>query len=56
MDLRTAEQLNGKLWQHAKAGALLCFLIASLLLLVSLLSPMPEEISNAVAATTSALR
>jgi hypothetical protein len=56
MDLRTAEQFNDKLWQHAKAGALLCLLIASLLLLASLLSPSPEETGNVMAATTSALR
>jgi hypothetical protein len=58
MDLRTAEQLNGKLWQHAKVGALLCFFVASLLLLASLLSPSGEESGNGVGvnATTSAIR
>jgi hypothetical protein len=58
MDLRTAEQLNGKLWQHAKVGALLCFFVASLLLLVSLISAGGEESDNAagVNATTSAIR
>jgi hypothetical protein len=58
MDLRTAEQLNGKVWQHAKVGALLCFFVASLLLLASLLSPGGEESGNGagVNATTSAIR
>jgi hypothetical protein len=58
MDLRTAEQLNGRLWQRAKVGALLCFLVASLLLLASLLSPGTEPTGNAtgVGATTSSIR
>ena len=58
MDLRTAEQLNGKLWQHAKVGALLCFFVASLLLLVSLLSPGGEEpgTGGGLGATTSSIR
>ena len=57
MDLRTAEQLNGRLWQRAKVGALLCFL-ASLLLLASLLSPEPDQPGNAtgISATTSSIR
>ena len=58
MDLRTAEQLNGKLWQRAKVGALLCFFVASLLLLASLLSPGSEERGNAggISPTTSSIR
>ena len=58
MDLRTAEQLNGKLWQRAKVGALLCFFVASLLLLASLLSPGGEETGPAggMSATTSSIR
>jgi len=58
MDLRAAEQLNGKLWQHAKLGALLCFFVASLLLLASLISPGSEESGNAggIPPTTSSIR
>jgi hypothetical protein len=58
MDLRTAEQLNGRLWQRAKVGALLCFFVASLLLLASLLSPEPDQPGNAtgISATTSSIR
>ena len=58
MDLPTAEQLNGKHWQHAKVGALFCFFVASLLLLASLLSPGSEPTGNAtrVGATTSSIR
>jgi hypothetical protein len=58
MDLRTAEQLNGRLWQRAKVGALLCFLVASLLLLASLLSPDADQTGNATgsSATTSSIR
>jgi hypothetical protein len=58
MDLRTAEQLNGRLWQRAKVGALLCFFVASLLLLASLLSPDADQTGNAtgISATTSAIR
>jgi len=50
------EQGNGRHWQHAKAGALLCFFIASLLLLASLLVPSPEDAGNAEPAATRALR
>ena len=58
MDLRTAEQLNGKLWQHAKAGALLCFFVASLLLLASLLTAGSDEVGSTGGAspTTSSIR
>jgi hypothetical protein len=56
MDLRTAEQRNGRHWQPAKAGALLCFFIASLLLLAALLFPSPEQAGSVVTAATSALR
>jgi hypothetical protein len=54
MDLRTAEQLNGKLWQRAKVGALLCFLVASLLLLASLLSPGLDHPADKALGPTSA--
>jgi hypothetical protein len=53
VDLRTAEQLNGKFWQRAKVGALLCFLVASLLLLASLLSPRADPTGSAAAMTSS---
>ena len=58
MDLRTAEELNGRLWQRAKVGALLCFLVASLLLLASLLAPDADQTGNAtgISATTSSIR
>jgi hypothetical protein len=57
VDLRTAEQLNGKLWQRAKVGALLCFLVATLLLLASLLSPRADPTGRAAAgAMTSSIR
>lgn len=39
MDLFSAEQLNGKLWQAAKLGAFLCFAVACGLLGASLLLP-----------------
>jgi hypothetical protein len=58
MDLRTAEQLNGRVWRCAKVGALLCFFLASLLLLASLLSPDADQTGNAtgLSATTSSIR
>ena len=37
MDLFAAEQLNGKLWNLAKQGAFMCFLVACALLGASLM-------------------
>jgi hypothetical protein len=39
MDLFSAEQLNGKLWNAAKLGAFLCFAVACGLLGASLILP-----------------
>ncbi len=49
MDLPRAEQLNDRLWQHAKVAALLCFLLANLLLLASLLSPAADTAGGVAA-------
>jgi hypothetical protein len=47
MDLRAAEQLNGKLWNGVKLGAFLCFLVAGVLLVTSLFVPPPPHTGNA---------
>jgi len=44
MDLFNTQQLNGELWNKAKLGALLCFVLAGVLLALSLLSPRSAEI------------
>ncbi|KAB2917088.1 MAG: hypothetical protein F9K29_10555 [Hyphomicrobiaceae bacterium] len=46
MDLLTAEQLNGKLWNYAKSGAVLCFVVASALLVASLFLPPPTQVGS----------
>lgn len=42
MDLFATEQLNGKLWTFAKQAALMCFLVACVLLGTSLVLWQPE--------------
>lgn len=47
MDLHTAQQLNGRLWNGAKLAALLCFVVAGILLATSLiLTPPPVGASR----------
>ncbi len=46
MDLLTAEQLNGKLWNYAKSGAVFCFVVASVLLVASLFLPPPAQVGS----------
>ena len=43
MDLQSATRTNGKRWQVARIGALLCFGLASGLLVLSLAAPSLAE-------------
>jgi hypothetical protein len=47
MDLFTAEHLNGKLWNLAKQGAFLCFVVSCALLGASLVVPGSGVFENA---------
>jgi hypothetical protein len=54
MDLRTAEQLQGTLWQYMKICAFFCFFVAGALLLTSLLRPHPPLSGLEAAQSTTA--
>jgi hypothetical protein len=46
MDLLTAERLNGRAWNWAKVAAFACFLVASALLVASLLGVPPDDMGG----------
>lgn len=43
MDLQAAKDLNAGLWRMARVGVLVCFALAGLLLVMSLLSPPAQR-------------
>jgi hypothetical protein len=53
MDLLTAERLNGRPWNCAKYGALVCFLVAGALFAASLFLPPPAHVGNSRAETST---
>jgi hypothetical protein len=55
MDLLKTEQLNGELWNKAKLGALLCFVVACALLAASLLMPRSAEVGGDSRLTTGSV-
>jgi len=46
MDLLAAERLNGRLWNLAKQGAFMCFLVACALLGASLTLSLGGDVGN----------
>jgi hypothetical protein len=46
MDLLAAERLNGRLWNLAKQGAFMCFLVACALLGASLVLSVRGDFAN----------
>jgi hypothetical protein len=46
MDLLAAERLNGRLWNLAKQGAFMCFLVACALLGASLMLSVNGDFAN----------
>lgn len=57
MDLLSAERLNGRAWKWAKAGAFCCFVLASGLLVATLLlTPQPEPSLRGGETATGSIR
>jgi hypothetical protein len=46
MDLLAAERLNGRLWNLAKQGAFMCFLVACALLGASLMLSVSGDVGS----------